>query len=322
MKGKIKTKAELTNQDKIYFPKGNITKGDVLEYYGSMADTMLPYLKDRPQSLNRYPNGAGKPGFYQKNLTSDPPPFVDTFTRTAESTGKEVMYAVANNKDALLYLANLGCIEINPWNSRTKKPDYPDWMVIDLDPGNNTLEELIAVTKEVKKVLDMSCEKSFVKTSGKTGIHIYIPLGAKYDYDQIRNFSELLVRLVNKKLPDITSIERSPSKRRNKIYLDFLQNSLGQTIAAPYSLRPTEDATVSTPLLWSEIKKGLNPKKFTIKTIWKRLEKHGDLWKGVLSEPVELKKAITCLQVSLDKNLEEDIKSLAKPKKKFSKKKK
>lgn len=321
MKGSIKTKAELTNQDKVYFPKGNITKGDVIEYYSNIADIMLPYLKDRPQSLNRHPNGVEKPGFYQKNLTTDPPSFVDTFTPTAESTGKKVMYAMANNRDALLYLANLGCIEINPWNSTAKKPDFPDWMVIDLDPGNNTLDELITVTKEVKRVLDMSCEKSFVKTSGKTGIHIYIPLGAKYNYEQIRNFSELLVRLVNKKLPDITSIERSPSKRKNKIYLDFLQNSLGQTIAAPYSLRPTENATVSTPLLWDEIKKSLDPKKFTIKTIWKRLEKHGDLWKGVLSSPVELEKAIKCLQVSLNKDLKGEIKSFAKPKKRNKAKK-
>ncbi|MDB5260409.1 MAG: ATP-dependent ligase LigD phosphoesterase module / ATP-dependent ligase LigD polymerase [Candidatus Nomurabacteria bacterium] len=294
----IKQKAELTHLDKVYFPKGNVTKGDVINYYEKISPIILKYLKDRPESLNRHPNGVGKPNFFQKNVTGELPPFVSTYKRTADSTKEDVNYIVCQNKETLLYMANLGCIEINPWNSRIAKPDYPDWMVIDLDPGENTLDELIKVAQEVKKVLDMSCEKSYVKTSGKTGIHIFVPLGAKYPFEQVKNFSELLVKIVNKKLPEITSLERSPAKRKKKIYLDYLQNNIGQTIAAPYSLRPTEDATVSTPLKWAEVKKGLNPKKFTIKTIFKRIHKYGDVWEGILKDKVDLKKAITCLEKS------------------------
>jgi bifunctional non-homologous end joining protein LigD len=293
-------KLEFTNLNKIYFPKLGITKGEVIEYYRSISKTLLPYLKDRPESLNRHPNGVGKPAFYQKNFSYEIPPFVKTYLR--ETKDGKTNYIVCNNLETLFFIANLGCIEINPWSSRTKSPQKPDWMVIDLDPGNNTLDELVQVTLEVKKVLDMSCEKSFIKTSGKTGIHIFIPLGAKYDFDQIRDFSKLLVTIVHNKLPEITSLERSPSKRKNQIYLDYLQNSLGQTLAAPYSLRPTEEATVSTPLKWSEVKKGLDPKKFTIKTIFKRLKNHGDLWENILKEKVDLKKAIKCLEQELGKS--------------------
>jgi bifunctional non-homologous end joining protein LigD len=296
-------KQNFTNLDKIYFPKSKITKGDILEYYEKIAPTILPYMKDRPESLNRHPNGITKPNFFQKNFMYKTPPFVKTYKRTSDSTGEEINYIVCNNKDTLLYMANLGCIEMNPWSSRVKKPDYPDWMVIDLDPPKTKeykLAELIKVAQEVKKVLDMSCEKSYVKTSGKRGIHIFIPLGGKYTYDQIRDFSYLLVQVVHQRLPEITSLERSPAKRKNKLYLDFLQNSLGQTLAAPYSVRPKEGATVSTPLKWSEVKPGLDPAKFTIHTIFARLKKYGDLWQGILKDRVDLNKSIKCLQKGMN----------------------
>jgi bifunctional non-homologous end joining protein LigD len=298
-------KQNFTNLDKIYFPKSKITKGEILEYYKKIAPTILPYLKDRPESLNRHPNGITKPNFFQKNFTYPTPPYIKTYKRLSESTGEKINYIVCNNTETLLYMANLGCIEINPWSSRISKVDYPDWMVIDLDPPktkNYNLGELIKVTLEVKKVLDMSCEKSYVKTSGKRGIHIFIPLGGRYNYDKIRDFSHLLVQIVNRKLPDITSIERSPAKRKGKIYLDFLQNSMGQTLASPYSVRPQEGATVSTPLKWSEVKSGLNPAKFTIHTTFPRLKKYGDLWQGILKDKVDLNKAIKCLEKELSKN--------------------
>jgi bifunctional non-homologous end joining protein LigD len=298
-KNKENKNIEYSNLEKIYFPELGITKGEVINYYKKISPYILPYLKDRPESLNRYPNGIKKPNFFQKNFPYKTPAYIKTYDRISDSKNEKIKYIVCNNEETLLYIANLGAIEINPWSSRTTKPEYPDWMVIDLDPGNNTLDELILVTREVKKVLDMSCEHSYVKTSGKTGIHIFIPLGGKYDFKQIRSFSELLVKIVHGRLPEITSIERSPAKRKNKIYLDYLQNSLGQTLAAPYSLRPTKEATVSTPLSWSEVKKGLDPKKFTLKTIFKRLEKHGDLWRGILEDQVDLKKAIKCLEKEL-----------------------
>jgi bifunctional non-homologous end joining protein LigD len=288
---------KFTNLNKIYFPKDKITKGDVITYYERVSPYILPYLKDRPESLLRHPNGIESPGFFQKNFEYKTPSFIKKFRH------HNVSYIVANNKESLLYMANLGCIEINPWNSRVQKPNYPDYMIIDLDPPKNKprdMPTLIKVAQEVKKVLDLSCEKSYIKTSGKRGLHIFIPLGGKYDYDQIKDFSHLLVQIVNSRLPDITSIERIPKKRGGKIYLDYLQNNLGQTLAAPYSIRPARGATVSTPLKWSEVKTGLDPTKFTIKTIFQRLKKYGDIWEGILDEKANLKKAIICLERNLN----------------------
>jgi bifunctional non-homologous end joining protein LigD len=290
----------LTNLDKVWWPKEGYTKGDALAYYGHMADVILPYLKDRPMVLNRHPNGIDKQSFYQKDSSDlNLPPFVETTVVHSESNDKELRYILCNNKETLLYIVNLGCIELNPWNSRVKSLEKPDFFVIDLDPGDNTFQEVVRVAREVKAVLDLSCEISFPKTSGKTGMHIYVPLGARYDYDRVRKFAELLVRIVHERLPDLTSLERSPKKRTDKIYLDWLQNRTGQTLAAPYSLRPAPGATVSTPLRWSEVKKGLSPENFTIKTIFKRLQKEGDLWKPTLTKKVNLSEAIRCLEKEL-----------------------
>jgi bifunctional non-homologous end joining protein LigD len=292
-----KPQLTLTNLDKVFWPDEGYTKGDVIAYYDAMANVILPYLKNRPENLNRHPGGITGPNFYQKNFTYKPPAFVETKKIWSSSNKANLNYLLCQNKETLLYLANLGCIEINPWNSRIQHKDKPDWMIIDLDPGDgNTFEQVITVAQSVHRVLELSCEESYVKTSGKTGLHILVPLGAKYTYTQIRDFSHLLVQLVNRELPAITSLERNPKKRTNKIYLDYLQNSQGQTIAAPYSLRPAAGATVSTPLEWKEVKKGLDPKKFNIKTIFPRLKKKGDLFKPVLGTGVDLRAAIVCLQ--------------------------
>jgi bifunctional non-homologous end joining protein LigD len=300
-KGSATDSPVYTHLDKVFWPDEGYTKGDVIAYYDRMADTILPYLKDRPMVMNRHPNGIAKPGFYQKD--TDPstlPDFADTVTVFSESNQKDIHYVVCNNKETLLYLANLGCIELNPWSSRVSKLNNPDFMVIDLDPGTNTFEEVITVAKVVHEVLEMSCEKSYVKTSGKTGLHIFVPLKAAYDYDRVRTFAEMLVRIVHSRVPELTSLERSPAKRKDKIYLDWLQNRYGQTLAAPYSLRPIEGACVSAPLEWKEVKKGLRPDQFTIKTIEKRLKAKGDLWKGILQDKVDLRAAITCLEGELE----------------------
>lgn len=291
-----------THTDKIYWPKDKYTKGDLIAYYADMAPTILPYLKDRPMVLNRHPNGITKPGFFQKDVgPTHLPGFVRTTLVHSESTDEDIHYIVCDNKDTLLYIANLGTIELNPWNSRIPKLDYPDYFVIDLDPGNNTFEQVIEVAKVVHEVLEQACETSYVKTSGKTGIHIFVPLKGKYHYDQVRQFAELVARLVHARVPDITSLERSPAKRKDKIYLDYLQNRVGQTLAAPYSVRSVEGACVSTPLEWKEVRKGLRPEKFTIKTIQKRLKEKGDLWAGMLKDSVDLKKSLACLADELKK---------------------
>ncbi len=297
-----KDELKLTNVTKIFWPKEGYTKGDVIAYYDRVDELILPYLKDRPENLNRHPGGIAGPNFYQKNFTYKPPKFVKTKKVWSDSNNANLNYLLCQNKETLLYLANLGCIEINPWSSRVGALEKPDWMIIDLDPGTNTFNEVIKVAQVVHKYLELSCEESYVKTSGKTGLHILVPLGATYEYATIRDFAHLLMQMVHREVPALTSLERNPKKRKDKIYLDYLQNSAGQTIAAPYSLRPTEGATVSTPLEWKEVRKGLDPKKFTIKTIFPRLKKKGDLFKRVLGKGVNLKKATERLAVELGKH--------------------
>ncbi|HEY0010466.1 MAG TPA: DNA ligase D [Candidatus Paceibacterota bacterium] len=290
------TETPFTNLTKVYWEEEGITKGDLIDYYQAMAPLMLPYLKDRPENLNRHPNGWKGKNFYQKDMKAELPDFARSVEIWSESNKAELRYLVCDNEETLLYMANLGCIEINPWNSRVTSIDNPDYMVFDLDPDTNTMDELVEVAQEFHKVLTRACEEHYIKTSGKTGLHIYVPLNGRYGYDQIRTFSELVCRLVHRKFPKNTSLERSVSKRKGQIYLDYMQNRFGQTIAAPYSVRPAAGATVSTPLEWSEVRKGLDPTKFTIKTIGKRLEKKGDLWEPVLGKGVDLAASIKCLE--------------------------
>lgn len=283
---------KLTNLDKIYFPKEKITKGEVIEYYQKIAPYILPYLKDRPESLNRHPNGIAGKNFFQKNVDHMPPSWVKTQRIYSESNEAYINYLVCNDKATLVFLANLGCIEINPWFSRLKDLDKPDYAVLDLDPEDIGFDKVVEVAAETHKLLDKLKVPNFCKTSGATGLHIYIPLGAKHTYDQAKDFIHLVGLLINKKLPTITSLERMPKKRQKKIYLDYLQNRKGQTLAAPYSLRPKPGATVATPLEWKEVKKGLTPQQFTIKTIFPRLKQKGDLFKPVLGKGIDLKAAL------------------------------
>jgi bifunctional non-homologous end joining protein LigD len=292
-------RVELTHRDKIYWPKEVYTKGDLLDYYEKIAPTLLPYLKDRPENLNRHPNGIEGKNFYQKNFTNEVPEFVDTKKIFSESNNAYLRYVICNNTKALLYLVNLGCIELNPWNSRVDSLEYPDYMILDLDPHGRPWKDLIKVAQEVKKILDIACEKHYIKTSGKTGLHIIVPMGARYQYDRVREFAELIMRIVNRALPEITTLERNPKKRGGKLYLDYLQNRNGQTLACAYSVRPYPGASVSTPLEWNEVTPKLDPSKFTIKTIAARLKKKGDLWQGALSHGVDLSEAIRCLEEHL-----------------------
>ncbi len=281
-----------THLNKIFWPKEKITKGDVIEYYEKISEYILPYLKDRPESLNRHPNGINGASFFQKNIDFTPPDFVKTTKIFSESNDDNINYLVCDNKETLGYMANLGCIEINPWFSRLKHLDNPDYAVLDLDPEDIGFDKVIEVAQTTHKLLDKLKVANYCKTSGATGLHIYIPLGAKYSYEQAKHFVQLIAVMVNQKLPEITSLERKPQKRQKKIYLDYLQNRKGQTLAAPYSIRPKPGATVATPLEWKEVKKGLKPTNFTIKNIFARLKKKGDLFSPVLGKGIDLKSVL------------------------------
>lgn len=282
---------ELTHLDKVFFPKHGYTKGDLIDYYTAVADYMLPYLKDRPCSMLRMPNGINGEGFFQKN-NEHLPDWVSHADIFSDSNNANLRWIVGKNLNTLLYMVQLGCVEINPWNSRITHLNNPDWAVIDLDPEGVTFKDVMHVAHTVHQVCDEWGVPAYPKTSGKTGIHIFIPMQAKYSYEQVKNFAHLLVLEVNKRLPDITSVERMPEKRRHKIYLDFLQNREGQTLAAPYSVRPTPDASVSMPLHWDEVTSSLLPENFTIKNALTRLKKVGDLWEPTRERGVDLKKVL------------------------------
>ncbi|GAC1447946.1 MAG: DNA ligase D [Isosphaeraceae bacterium] len=284
----------LTNKRKIYWPEDGYTKGDLADYYRELCPLILPYLRDRPESLHRHPDGIKAKGFFQKDMSlMQVPEWVRTVTLPSGTEKGQIESLICDDRDTLLYLVNLGCIEINPWNSRLSVLENPDYLVIDLDPEAIAFSHVIEAARTVRRLLDKAEILSVCKTSGKTGLHIFVPLGARYPYEQTRQFAEIVANLVHRELPATTSVLRSPALRQGRIYLDFLQNRRGQTLAAPYSARPIPGAPVSTPLKWSEVRTGLDPSRFTIRTLPKRIEKLGDLWSPVLEKGIELE---ACLE--------------------------
>jgi bifunctional non-homologous end joining protein LigD len=242
-------------------------------------------------SLNRFPNGIHGHGFYQKNVADTAPDWAVTFPYRTADDNEDKEFLVGGDESGLLYMANLGTIEMNPWNSRTTHPDNPDWCALDIDPDkSNTFEQVIEVARMIKEVLDTLSIKGYCKTSGSTGIHVYIPLAAQYSYDQCQLFGKFIATQVQRALPTFTSIERMTNKRKGKIYIDYLQNRPQATLAAAYSLRPKPGATVSMPLHWDEVKKGLKMKDFTIKNALDRIKSEGDIFKPVLGKGIDLKK--------------------------------
>lgn len=292
-------RVKVTNREKIFWPEDGLTKGDLIDYYRDIAPFILPYLKDRPESLNRHPDGIEGENFFQKNMNYRLPTWARTVKIRSESDKREINYLVCNDEATLIHMANLGCIEINPWHSQIQNPDKPDYMVLDIDPLDVPFQYVVEAalkTRQVLQELDILC---FCKTSGATGLHIYVPLAARYDYDQVRHFAQLLNTLVHSRLPDITSIERSPRKRQRRVYLDFLQNGLGQTLAAPYCIRPRKGATASTPLHWDEVNKRLKPEAFTMKTLPRRLSRIGDIWQGVLGPGVDMEACLDRMESTM-----------------------
>ncbi|MEP7356125.1 MAG: non-homologous end-joining DNA ligase [Anaerolineales bacterium] len=286
----------LTHVDRVYWPDDGYTKADLLRYYWTVADTILPYLKDRPLILTRNPNGIAAPGFFQHDVeVAGLPKFVHTVTTEAEN-GRMIDYVVCNNAATLLYLANLGTIAHNPWNSRVDSPNHPDWIVFDLDPGTVAYRQVCDLALAVRDMLEQVGLTAYPKTSGSHGMHLYVPLRPEYTYEQAARFAERLAARVVKANPKLATLERSKSKRSKKlIYLDHLQNARGKTVAAAYSVRARPGATVSTPLTWAEVKRGVDLAKFTIRTLPARLAKQGDLFAPVLRQKQSLAPALARL---------------------------
>jgi bifunctional non-homologous end joining protein LigD len=272
----------ITHPDKIYWPADGYTKGDLIAYYESVSRWLLPHLKDRPLILKRFPNGIGKPAFYQHDVKSAPA-FV-TLAPLQEEEGTLVHYAVCQNRETLVWLANMGVIPQNPWLSRLPHPDRPDYVVLDLDPQDSVpFPEVCSMALFLKEVLDGLGLKAWAKTSGSRGIHIYIPLKPRYDFTQGLAFAEMIGAYAAKLKPDAFTVERSIKARpKGRIYLDCMQNSRGKSVASAYSARERPGAPVSAPLEWDELKRKFAMADFNIKTMPKRLEHKGDLFADVL----------------------------------------
>ncbi|MGZ3763613.1 MAG: DNA ligase D [Mucilaginibacter sp.] len=288
---------KVTHLNKVFWKEEGITKGDLIHYYKDMAEWIVPYLKDKPISMRRQPNGIADPGFFQKDVdVSHLPQWIKTKPLYSESNDKDINYIIGDDGATLLYMVNLGCIEINPWLSSWKKPENPDFVVIDLDPHDVPFAEVIEVALKTKEIFDRMKLDVYIKTSGSKGLHIYCYLGGKYDYDFTRMFAEYMAGLIHKALPDTTSVERNPAKRRNRTYIDFLQNRRGQTVACPYSVRPKPGATVSAPLHWREVNDDLTLSNYTILNMRERVKKVEDPWKNLMKTKGDLKKALELIK--------------------------
>ncbi len=267
-----KREIQLSNLNKVFWKDEKYTKGDLIEYYRTIAPWLLPYLKDRPVVMTRFPDGIDGKSFYQKDAPEFAPDWIRTVPIWSNDTQRDINYFVCDDVDSLVYIANLGTIPLHIWASRVGALELPDWCVIDLDPKDATFADVIKCARVLHRICDDIGLPDYVKTTGKTGLHILIPLGKQCTYEQSRYIGELLARLVIKELGKIATIIRTINKRGDKVYIDYLQNRHGQLIVAPFSVRPLPGATVSMPLEWDEVDDGLDPRNFTIKNALARME--------------------------------------------------
>ena len=283
---------KLTNLKKIFWPAEGYTKGDLVAYYERVAPLILPYLRERPLVLTRYPDGITGKSFYQKDAPEFAPAWVRTERVYSKDAGRDIDYFVVDDVESLRYVANSAAIPLHLWASRVESSERPDWLVLDLDPKGAPFTDVVKVAQALQRILDELELPSFPKTSGATGLHVLIPLGARYTYDEVRTFARLLAVLGVEAEPDISTIARPIHARGGKVYIDFGQNGHGQTIVAPFSLRPLPGAPASCPLLWSEVTARLDPSRYTMVTLANRFEKMADPLTPVLTGALDMAAAI------------------------------
>ena len=278
----------VTSLDRIYWPDEKLTKFDLLCFYLKVADYLMPYLKDRPAILQRWPRGIKAPMFFQQDLDSAPE-FIKT-VRLTNQEGRDLDYGVYTNVASLLHFVNLGTIEQHPWHSTTKHLDQPDWIAIDLDPKKAPWENVLQVALTVKEVADEIGLDVFPKTSGSSGLHIYIPLKPANDYEKVAEFARLFATEVAQRAPRIATVERTIAKRAaTQVYVDWMQNARGKTLAAVFGARAKPKATVSMPLTWKQISQGVKITDFTITNVPELLQKKSDPWAGFFKARQALK---------------------------------
>jgi bifunctional non-homologous end joining protein LigD len=286
----------LSHLDKILFPQSQLHKADVLQYYIRIAPYLLPHLKNRPLSLLRFPNGIKESSFWEKEAPEGKPDWVPIWSHSSESRGDQIHWVVCNDLATLVWLVNLACIDFHPWFSRNDQPDYPDFVVFDLDPTPPAgFHQVLQVARLVKAVLDPFDLRVYLKTSGATGLHMYLPIQPRYSYKQVRGFAENVAALTIRRFPDLITPEWKISQRTGKVRIDFTQNVAGKTLASVYSMRPLEGAPVSCPLVWEELTDSLRPSSLNYLSIHARLERLGDLFAGSLEDRQNLDAALQAL---------------------------
>jgi bifunctional non-homologous end joining protein LigD len=288
-----------TNVRKVFWPAEGYTKGDLITYYERVAPLMLPYLKDRPLVLTRFPDGITGKSFYQKDAPAFAPAWVRTERIYSKDTERDIAYLVVDDVEMLRYVANSAAIPVHLWASRIPSLERPDWLVLDLDPKGAPFTDVVKVALALRRILDGLGLPSYVKTSGATGLHILLPLGARYTYEQARTFARLLAVLGVEAEPEISTVARALRSRGGRVYIDFGQNGHGQTIVAPYSLRPLPGAPASCPLEWREVTPRLDPARFNLSTIAARFEKMADPLRPVLGGGIDMAAAIERIQARL-----------------------
>ncbi len=272
----------VTSLDRIYWPDEKLTKFDLLCYYLKVADRIMPFLKDRPAILQRWPRGIKAPMFFQQDVETAPE-FIKT-VRLTNQEGRELDYGVYTTTASLLHFVNLGTIEQHPWHSTTKRLDKPDWLAIDLDPKKAPWENVLQVALTMKEVADEIGLEVFPKTSGSSGLHVYVPLKPTNDYDQVAEYARLLASEVARRAPKIATVERTIAKRAStQVYVDWMQNARGKSLAAVFTARAKPKATVSMPLTWKQISAGVKITDFTITNVPELLQKRGDPWEKFCS---------------------------------------
>jgi bifunctional non-homologous end joining protein LigD len=294
------SRLRLTNLTKVFWPADGYTKGDLIGYYDAIAPRLVPYLRDRPIVLTRYPDGIAGKSFFQKDAPEFAPDWVRTERIYSKDTDRDIDYFVVDDAETLRYVANMGTIPIHVWNARVVSLERPDWLVLDLDPKGAPFTQVVRVAQALHRLLDDLELPGYPKTSGAAGLHILLPLGARYTHEQTRTLARLLAMLVVQAVPDIATVARPVSARGGKVYVDFGQNGHGQTIVAPYSVRPLPGAPVSCPLDWAEVTARLDPARFTIRTVPRRFAKRRDPLTQLLGGGIDLAAALVRMEGRLD----------------------
>lgn len=271
---------KLSNPDKVLFPNDGYTKQDIWNYYTGIAPLMLPHLAGRPLTLQRYPNGIQAPEWYQQNALHKMPDFVRLIDVGERHDNKKRI--VCDNLETLQYLANLAALTLHGWSAHEPTLQLPDYVVLDLDPGDGPWAHLVEVARAVRALLDALKLESIVKTSGKRGVHVLVPIAHGPTHEEATGFAEQIARAVAKVLPKVATVERMKDKRGGKLYVDYGQNGEGKTVVAPYTIRARDGAVVSTPIAWDELDESLDPTRFTIKSVLERVRERGDLYARVL----------------------------------------